>query len=66
MENVNEFYNWLNKMLDDAKKELNMTDETIAYILLSKGTAYYFRTIEKCGRCPLNLGKSVTDGQALP
>ena len=46
MENVVEFQNWLDKMLKDAKEKLNMTNGTIAWILLREGTAYYFKTLE--------------------
>ena len=45
IENVVEFQCWLDKMLEDAKKKLNMTDGTIAWILLREGTAYYFKTL---------------------
>ena len=45
MENVVEFESWLDKMLRDAKEKLNMTDGTIAWILLREGTAYYFKTL---------------------
>ena len=45
IENIVEFENWLDKMLRDAKEKLNMTDGTIAWILLKEGTAYYFKTL---------------------
>ena len=45
MENVVEFQSWLDNMLKDAKDKLNMTDRTIAWILLREGTAYYFKTL---------------------
>ena len=51
IENIVEFERWLDKMLRDAKEKLNMTDETIAWILLREGTACYFRTI---GRREIN------------
>ena len=44
IENIVEFEHWLDKMLNDAKEKLNMTDATIAWILLREGTAYYFKT----------------------
>ena len=44
IENITEFESWLDKMLKDAKEKLNMTDATIAWILLREGTAYYFKT----------------------
>jgi len=47
IENVVEFQHWLDQMLQDAKGKLNMTDETIAWILLREGTAYYFKTLGK-------------------
>ena len=47
IEDVVEFEKWLDKMLEDAKAKLNMTDETIAWILLKEGTAYYFKTLGK-------------------
>lgn len=34
-------------MLADAEKKLEMTDATIAYILLKEGTNYYFKAITK-------------------
>ena len=47
IEDVVEFEKWLDKMLKDAKEKLNMTDETITWILLREGTAYYFKTLGK-------------------
>jgi hypothetical protein len=47
LENVEEFEKWLEQMLKDAQEKLNMTDATIAYILLREGTEYYFKTICK-------------------
>lgn len=51
MEDVKEFRRRLEKLLKDAGKRLALSDETIAYILLQQGTAYYFKTLGKCGRC---------------
>jgi len=45
VEDVAEFECWLDKMLKDAKEKLNMTNGTIAWILLREGTAYYFKTL---------------------
>jgi len=45
MENVREFENWLEQLLRDAKKKLEITDKTIAYILLREGTVYYLKSI---------------------
>ena len=45
VENVVEFEKWLDKMLRDAKEKLNMTNETIAWILLREGTTYYYKTL---------------------
>ena len=47
VENVSEFQRWLDQMLRDAKDKLNMTDETIVWILLKEATSYYFRTLGK-------------------
>ena len=55
IENVVELERGLDKMLRDAKEKLNMTDETIAWILLREGTAYYFRTI---GKSEINSSRS--------
>ena len=56
MEHIHEFEKALSNLLIDAKKNMNMTDDTLAWILLREGTAHYFRTLEKCGRCPLKYG----------
>ena len=45
VEDVVEFESWLDKMLKDAKEKLNMTDGTIAWILLREGIAYYYKTL---------------------
>ena len=45
VENVVEFESWLDKMLRDAKEKLNMTNGTIAWILLREGTSYYYKTL---------------------
>lgn len=47
VEDVAEFHRWFDQMLKDAKEKLNMTDETITWILLQEATAYYFRTLGK-------------------
>ena len=47
MENPEELEAWLFRLLHDAKTKLNMSDRTIAYILLREGTNYYFRDIMK-------------------
>jgi len=54
VENVSEFQRWLDKMLKDAREKLNMTDETITWILLREATASYFRTL---GKQEINLNK---------
>lgn len=54
MENKVEFERWLDKMLRDAKENLNMTDETIIWILFQKLTDLYFRTL---GKHEINLKK---------
>jgi hypothetical protein len=53
MENVDEFQSWIDKMLTDAKTKLHISDETITYILLQKGTSYYLKTLSKCGECKI-------------
>jgi len=53
MEQAEEFETWLGQMLDDAKKSLNLTDETVVWVLLKMVLKYYFRTI---GRNKLNEG----------
>ena len=45
MENAEEFESWLFTLLHDAKVKLQMTDRTIAYILLREGTNYYLKDI---------------------
>jgi len=47
MENAVEFRVWLDRMLSDAKKQLDMSDESIAYILLAEGNNYFLRVISK-------------------
>ena len=45
MENVEEFEAWLFRLIHDAKIKLNMSDRTIAYILLREGLNYYLKDI---------------------
>jgi len=45
MEDIIQFEQWLSQMLKDSKEKLNVSDETIAYILLRVGIDYYLRTI---------------------
>jgi len=45
MEQVKTFEQWLSQMLKDSKEKLDMTDATIAYLLLREGTHYYLKTI---------------------
>ena len=45
MENTEEFEEWLYRLLKDSKQKLNMSDRTIAWILLREGTNYYFKDI---------------------
>lgn len=45
MENTEELEAWLFRLLNDAKIKLNMSDRTIAYILLREGVNYYLRQI---------------------
>jgi len=52
-----EFEKWLYQMLKDAKEKLKVEDETIAYILLREGTAYYFKTLGQCEICKYKLKK---------
>ncbi len=49
MENLEEFESWLFCLIHDAKMKLNMSDKTIAYILLREGTNYYLKDICKNG-----------------
>lgn len=51
MENINEFYRRIDKILEDSKKDLYMTDETIAFILVNKSFDYYYRSLAKCAVC---------------
>ncbi len=45
VEHAEEFEEWLYRLLKDSKQKLNMSDRTIAYILLREGTKYYFKDI---------------------
>ncbi len=45
LEHTEEFEEWLNRLLKDSKQKLNMSDRTIAYILLREGLNYYLRDI---------------------
>ena len=45
MENTEEFESWLFRLIHDAKMKLNMSDRTLAWILLREGTNYYFKDI---------------------
>jgi len=47
MERAEEFERWLSCCIDDSKRKLEMTDRTLAYILLREGLNYYLRTICK-------------------
>ena len=47
MENPEEFESWLFRLIHDAKMKLNMSDKTIAYILLREGTNYYLKDISR-------------------
>jgi len=47
MEQAEEFEAWIGQVLDDAKKNLNITDETIIWVLLKMVLKYYFRTIAR-------------------
>ena len=49
MEQAEEFETWIGQVLDDAKKNLNLTDETIVWVLLKIGMAYYLKTIARKG-----------------
>ena len=49
VENIVELERWLSQMLRDAKEKLNISDETIAHLLLREGMAYYSKTL---GRSP--------------
>ena len=45
MENTEEFEAWLFRLIHDAKMKLNMSDRTLAYILLREGLNYYLKDI---------------------
>ncbi len=45
MEHTEEFESWLLKLINDAKQKLNLSNRTIAYILLREGTKYYLAQI---------------------
>ena len=45
MEHEEEFEEWLNRLLKDSKQKLNMSDKTLAYLLLREGINYYLRDI---------------------
>jgi len=47
MENTEEFESWLFKLIHDAKMKLNMSDRTIAWILLREGNHYYLQDISR-------------------
>jgi len=47
MENPEEFKSWLFRCIADSKKKLNMSDRTIAYILLAEGLNYYLKEIAR-------------------
>lgn len=47
MENTEEFEIWLDRMLEDSKK-LNMTDASIAIILIRVGMTYFLKAVAKC------------------
>jgi len=47
VEQAEEFETWIGQVLDDAKKNLNLTDETIVWVLLKMVLKYYFRTIAR-------------------
>jgi len=52
LEDIDSFENDLNELLDKAKREYNITDATLAWVLLREGTNYYFKTI--CHSSPDN------------
>jgi len=45
LEHAEEFEEWLNRLLKDSKQKLNMSDRTLAYILLREGLNYYLKDI---------------------
>ena len=47
MERAEEFERWLSQCIEDSKKQLGMTDKTLAYILLREGTNYYLKQIAR-------------------
>jgi len=61
VENVVEFESWMDNMLKDAKEKLNMTNETIAWILLREGTSYYAKTIGHAPEMPKLIEKYIDE-----
>ena len=47
MEQAEQFEERLSKLIAEAKKELDLTDETLVWILLREGLAYYLKTIAR-------------------
>ena len=47
MEDTGTFVKWLHKLLQDAEEKLDMTDQTLAYILIWEGATYLFRAMCK-------------------
>lgn len=47
MEYGEEFQSLLSRLLLDAKRKLNISDKTIAYILLREGLNYYLKEISE-------------------
>jgi len=45
LEHTEEFEEWLNRLLKDSKQKLDISDKTIAYILLHEGLNYYLKDI---------------------
>jgi hypothetical protein len=45
LEDVDEFEKWLSDTIKAGQDKLDVTNSTIAYILLQKGLAYYLKSI---------------------
>lgn len=47
VEKIDEFQEWLNRTCRDATTKLELSDRTVAFILLSKGLDHHVRAIAK-------------------
>ena len=47
MEDPKTFEVWLRQMIEDSKIKLNMSDRTLAYILVNTGMDYFYKEIAR-------------------